>query len=192
MASACNGLRDVKPRSKSSATIYIDSIPTKKIRPWPSALEEVQRMKEIDLSAQMETSMKFKIVSFNTLSLQKHYSDVKGDPKLHNADVVCLQETCPMDSDKNKEKYNLREFESHFNGVGRGKGIATFYSENFTFIKDIKMDSFQISKIESSEYSILNVYRSNDASMQFLHDLVSLIDLNKKYNYMWRFKLLFY
>ena len=127
----------------------------------------------------METSMKFKIVSFNTLSLQKHYSDVKGDPKLHNADVVCLQETCLMDSDKNKEKYNLREFESHFNGVGRGKGIATFYSENFTFIKDIKMDSFQISKIESSEYSILNVYRSNDASMQFLHDLVSLIDLNK-------------
>ena len=59
------------------------------------------------------------------------------------------------------------------------QALLNFYSENFTFIKDIKMDSFQISKIESSEYSILNVYRSNDASMQFLHDLVSLIDLNK-------------
>ena len=167
-------------RVQSLTQLYIiDSIPTEKIRPWPSALEEVSRMNEMDLSNQNKTSQKLKIVSLNTLSLQKHFSDVNGDPNLYDADIVCLQETWLPYSGESNDHYKIGKFQSHFNNVGRGKGIVTFHSENFSHIKDIKTDKFQISKIESHEYSVINVYRSGNAGKTFLDNLISLIDFDR-------------
>ena len=56
-----------------SQLYIIESIAAEKIRPWPSALEQVCRMRDIDLSAQSEGNRTLKIVSLNMLSLRSHF-----------------------------------------------------------------------------------------------------------------------
>ena len=97
---------------------------------------------------------------------------------LQNCNVICLQETW-LYEEEDKTKYHLQNFNSHFSSIGRGKGIVTFFKENFEFVEEIKDDHYQMIRVESQEYSIINVYRSNDAGRQFVNDILEQLNYDK-------------
>ena len=68
---------------------------------------------------------------------------------------------------------------SHFNSQGRGKGIVTYFSDNFIVESSVADPQFQITKIVSSSMVIINVYRSDKAGDKFLRELEQLIDFDK-------------
>ena len=55
----------------------------------------------------------------------------------------------------------------------------TFFKDTFEFIKEIKNEKFQIIQIESLEYSVINVYRSENAGRQFLDEILNLLNFDK-------------
>ena len=66
------------------------------------------------------------------------------------------------------------------NSYGIGKGIATYYTNDFSVEKDIAWSTFQVTKVSSSEYIIINVYRSKSANNNsFLSALNDLFEYDK-------------
>ena len=58
---------------------------------------------------------------------------------------------------------------------GRGKGIATYYTDQFQAAGAINKDFYQISKITGAKFDVINVYCSQRLnSAEFLRDLGSL------------------
>ena len=71
-------------------------------------------------------------------------------------------------------------FTAHFNNVGKGKGIVTYYREaTFKVTADVTKPAYQMSKINSHAMSIINVYQSSNAPRTFIHDLESMIEVNQ-------------
>ena len=95
------------------------------------------------------------------------------------AEVVCMQETW-VTSDTNEE-YEIDGFSKHFNSVGAGKGIATFFKSGYNFEKDVTNQMYQMTQIRSATQDIINVYRSSGApTMPFLEDLKNIFDVNRE------------
>ena len=58
---------------------------------------------------------------------------------------------------------------------GRGRGIATYFTDEFKVTGSINKESYQISKVSSKELDVINVYRSQGHNkVEFLRDLGSL------------------
>ena len=55
----------------------------------------------------------------------------------------------------------------------------TFFKDTFEFIKEIKNEKFQLIQIESLEYSVINVYRSENSGRQFLDEILNLLNFDK-------------
>ena len=98
---------------------------------------------------------------------------------METADVVCLQETWL--SQGKAYKFDLVGLKTHFNSIGLGKGIATFFCDRYKLNIDVTTDKYQMTKISSDSQDIINVYRSAGASSsQFVADLKKLFDAAKK------------
>ena len=99
-----------------------------------------------------------KIASLNIRGLKGNIEDLRCDVKLSKADIIHLQET----SIKEDESPNLSlvNYRSHFINIGQGKGIATYHNNKFKHIKDIVMETIQISKFSSEYVDSINVYRN--------------------------------
>ena len=74
--------------------IILNSIPEKKLVPWPSSLQELERLNEVCRNNFPVEKHELKVASLNTYSLKKHYEDVKFDPHLVSSDVICLKKHC--------------------------------------------------------------------------------------------------
>ena len=59
--------------------------------------------------------------------------------------------------------FEIDGFEKHFNSVGRGKGIATYYRSGYALSMDINCAQYQMTKISTDCHDIINVYRSGGA-----------------------------
>ena len=116
------------------------------------------------------------ISSLNIYSLKKHHPDLKTSAKITTSEVVCVQETWIEPNQDDTNKYQIPEFKVHFNSVGRGKGIATYFSKGFYVQEDVVKPNYQMTKIASVEREIINVYRSSNAPVLFLDDLLNLIN----------------
>ena len=141
----------------------LESLPEAKMKPFPEALEELERLNEIDISKSQELdSFHLKIVSLNTRSLNAHMEDIKKDLDLLSYDVICLQETWldPFEI----EIYSLEGKQKRLNSKGNGKGVATYYPPNFDLFHNISEETFQITSITSTELTIVNVYRSSNSN----------------------------
>ena len=58
---------------------------------------------------------------------------------------------------------------------GRGKGLATYYTDQFQAAGAINKDFYQIAKVSSAEFDVINVYCSHGLNtVEFLRDLGSL------------------
>ena len=167
-------------RIQTLSQLYIiDSVPENKLRPWPSALEELEKMNSKALNKDDIHVGEFKLTSLNSRSFRKHVLDVKGDYQLLKSHVICLQETWLDMFEESDERYKLNSIKSHFNSQGRGIGIVTFYVDSFVPVNDISNPQFQMTKIESPNLSVINVYRSNNADNSFLKALQTLISFER-------------
>ena len=67
----------------------------------------------------------------------------------------------------------------HLNNGGRGKGIVTFSPSNFVLQLNISEDGYQITSIESSNLTIINVYRSSNSDVtNFIKSLAQVTSVN--------------
>ena len=105
---------------------------------------------------------------------------MKSSQKFTLSDVICIQETWIEAEKDNISNFQIIGLNAHFNSVGKGKGIATYFTNKFSIKQDITKSNYQITKIVSEEKEIINVYRSKNAPAHFLEDLMSLINLYRR------------
>ena len=115
------------------------------------------------------------IFSVNAYSLKGHYLDIKSTSLVQDSEVICIQETWIEPDEENKDNLNLNGFSSHFTSIGKGKGIGTYYRDNFNFTQDVKKPNYQMSKVSSADIDVINIYRSSNAQYSFVDDLDHLI-----------------
>ena len=139
-------------------------------------MNELERLTE--LAVKSEDNRKG-VLSCNVRSLSKHIKDIMSWPKLRFAEVICFQETW-LDPHQSIDLF-ISGFKQHYNSVGPGKGIATYFKDDYILEKDITREMYQMTKICSENQDIINVYRSARApSSQFITDLTSLFCFTKK------------
>ena len=158
--------------------LYIlDTLPESKIKAWPEALEELDRLDSLDVSKQVMSSSALKIVSQNTRSLNTHFIDILADFQLMSSEVICIQETWEQRDQNPEEHYQITGKHCHFNSIGRGAGIVTYFTPDFNFLRDITEDRYQMTSISSELLMIINIYRSTNAeNPSFLSHLNELLD----------------
>ena len=101
-------------RIQTLSQLYIvGSVPEKNIKPWPSALEELERMNSVAINNPDNQDKRYKITSLNTCSLRKHISDIKSDYQLIASNVICLQETWLEYNEESDNIYQLNNFNIH-------------------------------------------------------------------------------
>ena len=105
---------------------------------------------------------------------------IQEDKILTRSDVICLSETWLL-SDEFDENIQIEGFSLHANGVGRGKGLATYFKQNtFQHYKDIKEQHFQISKLTSNSLDVISIYRSQEGKVnQLLKEIKDMMNWDK-------------
>ena len=149
--------------------------------PSNSALQELKNCEdqEQELTNGDDSDTSLIIMSLNVRSLQKHIAEVQRIVHMKPCDVVCLQETWMPANSSDFTSYKLGGYNIHLNSVGRGKGIASYTSDNFQLVSQIKEANIQISKFSSNFLDIFNVYRSADCK-NFETILNSLLNKSKE------------
>ena len=106
-------------------------------------LKEAKRMSKVSLNNNPGSWASPKVVglrvaSLNVSSLRKHFEDVRTDPHLQHADILCLQETWLSVEEEEGTRYELEGYYgSFFLSQGRGKGMAVF-SRRGLKLKDVR------------------------------------------------------
>ena len=162
-----------------------DQIPTNMIWPWPEAINELERLKSIDIGPSIlsQPSGSFKVISLNNVSLAKHISDIQADPDIMSSNVVLLQEFSFAGDMMPDFGYELGpNYIKEFNSRGWRKGLASYFPPNFYFVGSHNYDSFQTTTFGSENLFITNVYRSQYSCSDFCIELQKLLtnmqDLN--------------
>ena len=150
-------------------------LPEEKIFASSEAIDEFERMKSVAINNKFKR--KATVTSMNIFSLKKHFKDMKSSQKFTLSDVICIQETWIESEKDDISNFQIIGFKAHFNSVGKGKGISTYFTNKFSIEEDITESNYQITKIVSEEKDVINVYRSKNAPAHFLEDLMSLINL---------------
>ena len=134
-----------------------------------SAVKELENSLENAINTKLEEEIELEIMSLNVRSLRKHIRHVRQTVRHRNFTVLCLQETWLLNSQQ-EEEYRLENFNCHFASRGFGKGIATFYNDNFNVTDQVCDDQFQFAVLTSAKLTIVNVYRSSNCKnlCQFL------------------------
>ena len=50
--------------------------------------------------------------------------------------------------------------QQHNNSIGKGKGITTFYKQNYVWAGYVTKANYQLTKLKSDAMDVINVYRS--------------------------------
>ena len=159
-----------------SQLIILESVCENKLYAAQVAMNELERMKYISINNEPSDKL---VVSCNIRSLPAHFEDLISTPKLSQSKVICLQETWLNVEEMGQ--FRIEGFSTHLNSIGRGKGIATYFRSEFKWVRDVKRDKYQMTKITSDTSDIINIYRSESAStLDFNRDLVELFDCHKK------------
>ena len=172
-------------RIKELEQLYIlEELPENKIYPIQKALEEIKRLEEVSINNnptswdKESNSNVTKICFLNTRSLVTKFDNITSDLSLQQSDIIILAETwIPKNS---QMEYKIKNYETHLNNSGRGKGLAIFSKSDFELHGNHNEDNINITKMESDDLDIIAVYRSKDASLLTLIDkLGDLTNLSK-------------
>ena len=166
-------------RVQSLDQIYIlESLCPEKITACTKAITELTRMTSLALNENV--GVQETIISCNVRSLNKNFEDLIQSSAFKKAKVLCVQETWLDSSDSCLSLLRNTDWSQRHVCIGRGKGISTFYKQNFEWKADIKCDQFQMTLIESKELDIINIYRSDDAvSDDFIKKIGELLNPKK-------------
>ena len=95
------------------------------------------------------------------------------------SDILILTETW-LEEDEDISKYSMMKYTANFNSRGRGKGIASYYTENFHHVMNINCNGVSMSKIGSKNIDVIGIYRSQGANdKDLIEKLKMLIDKGK-------------
>ena len=154
----------------------INEIPRQKIYPSMAAMRELNRIQSMALNQREHASAaKTLTFSLNIRSLAKNHCHLlRTYPK--GAGLLALQETwCHNDQDPTQ--FAIPGYNLHLVSHGRGKGIATYYKEEFEVTGVKSRLTYQMCKVSKADFDVINIYRSQDANtVDFLNDLKDLID----------------
>ena len=159
--------------------IYVlESLPEEKIRASPKTLAELEKMNAKSINQnpipwKQKQENAINIASLNCMNLNHNHEEIVHDPTLMESTLLAVSETW-LDE---KTKLYLNGYNVHFNSVGSGKGLALYYKPGtFTPSADIKQEKMQISKLESGELEVIQVYRSEQGNLsELLEHLKNLI-----------------
>ena len=133
-------------------------------------LKEAKRMWKVSLNNKPEIWANpkvdgLRVASLNVRSLRKHVEDVRTDPHLKHADVLCLLETWLTPEEEEENRYELEGYSSSFFlSQGRGKGMAVYVRKGLK-IHDVQHHSstnLQMLKISFAGLQIISIYRSKE------------------------------
>ena len=154
-------------RAQSLTQIYIiDKLYEEKWRASSSGLKEYTSGVNNAINVAPEEGTKqLEIVSLNISSLRKHYVDLERRYLNKAIDSLCLQETwLPVNEDA--ALYEISKIIPHLNSVGRGRGIATYSSQDFVLRGEfISEPDCQLIKVSCEKFDIVNVYRSQECTV---------------------------
>ena len=154
-----------------------------KIRVDEKVLKEAKRMQEVSLNKNPGSWMNpkvegLRVASLNVCSLRKHVEDVRSDPHLVQADLLCLSETWLTADEEDQPQYQLEGYNSCFLSQGRGKGLAVYVKKGLK-IHDMQHHSsthLQMLKICFDGLDIIPIYRSKEEPLfSVSHHLQNLL-----------------
>ena len=154
-----------------------------KIRVDEKVLAEANRMRKVSLNNNPGCWSNLKVeglrvASLNVSSLRKHVEDVRTDPHLMHADILCVLETWLTEDEEEQERYQLEGYNSFFLSHGRGKGIAV-YARRGLKIQDVRHHSsthLQMLKICLNKVDIIPIYRSKEEPLHLVaHHLQNIL-----------------
>ena len=154
-----------------------------KIRVDEKVLAEANRMRKVSLNNNPGCWSNpkvegLRVASLNVSSLRKHVDDVRTDPHLINADILCVLETWLTEDEEEQERYQLEGYNSFFLSHGRGKGIAV-YARRGLKIQDVRHHSsthLQMLKICLNKVDIIPIYRSKEEPLHLVaHHLQNIL-----------------
>ena len=151
----------------------LGKLPAGKLFAAPQALKEVERMESVCVNNKAHHPL---LSSINVRSLRLHFPDMISSPNIKVSDVICVQETWIQPGKHVTDDLQMDGFTAHFNSIGKGKGIATYFRDTFIFDVDVTQPTYQMTKVNSQFLTIINVYRTSNAAEQFTHDLHAIID----------------
>ena len=121
-------------RIQSISQLILKSFDETKIKANKKALAESDKMKRMAINNPVNRGewmspncLLRKIVSLNIKSLPLHLEDLKSDPTIKMADIICLQETFCKRSDRVPM---LQNYTAHLAGEGRGRGVAMYIKDS--------------------------------------------------------------
>ena len=167
-------------RVQSKDQLYIlESLCPEKISASSLAIAELKRMTEVAVN--MKNVGQKSVVSCNIRSFKKNFDDLRLSTAFNNAEVICLQETWLELNEYNLNLMSNEGFDQRNVCVGKGRGITTFFDEKFMWKADVKKNSFQMTKIESEDLVVINLYRSTDSDDDaFISKLNDLFNSQKQ------------
>ena len=145
--------------------LILDSLPEDKFYASPQALSELSRLETVSINNNLplweqDHIWSRKILALNCRSLYKNLRDLKNDPMVRVADIVCLSETW-LNGNHVTNSMKFPSHNLHLNSVGRGKGLATYFRPESIFpTTDVTKPNAQISHFSSPSLDIISVYRS--------------------------------
>ena len=121
----------------------VGELPPEKIYTKKAAEDELKRLENIAVNRnpgpwESEDTKALKIATLNCAGFVAHKEDMKVDRKLLNGNIINFLETSiPFHFDNSG--LQLKDKKSEFFNVGKGKGIATFISEDISYQVDYSM-----------------------------------------------------
>ena len=108
-----------------------------------------------------------RILFQNCRSMKNKFAHIASDKCLQMGEIIILTETW-LDREQTADEYNIPGYNLNLNSVGRGRGIATYYKQNYNHATNVNYDGFSITKIESEKLDIIGIYRSQEGSVTTL------------------------
>ncbi len=159
----------------------LDVLPLEKIKPYEESVSELSRLISRDISKPGRESDIVSIMSLNVRSLKKHIFDIKANQLLLTNDILCFQETWFYANDNSNELYEIDGFTGTFVSNGTGKGVAIYFSSEFSQTTSVAKPCYQIASVCSEEIFVINIYRSSICSNANDNELINdLLDILNK------------
>ena len=173
-------------RVQSIEQLFIlHSVPKNKFYADMKALDELDRLNNISMNKnpqiwEQNKDENIRIFSLNCQSLRGKMNHIQEDEIISRSHVICLSETW-LASDEINENIEIKGYDLKANGVGRGKGIATYFRPDiFQHCADVKENNFQLTKLTSQSLDVISVYRSQEGKISELENhLLNLLDMEK-------------
>ena len=142
-----------------------------------SALDELEDSMKKAINTKPEEDNKLEIMCMNVRSLRQHIRDVEHTVRNRKFAVICLQETWLCNNEVTND-YELETFNCDLTSIGKGKGIATYYKQDFKVHDRVCTNDCQFAIVTSDKLSVINVYRSSGCK-NFCQWLQPKMDVDK-------------